>query len=263
MQAPLLLKPDAVPGLMQLLFNGPQAELLAGAAQMEAPERAYDVMAGVAIIPVRGMLVAQTDWLSDYFGWTGYDFVGACFAQAIEDPDVRAIALHIDSTGGMVSGCFDLADTLFAARGSKPVWAILDDVACSAAYALASAADKIVAPRTGVAGSIGVICIYPDISKMLEEFGVTMNMISFGEAKTDGYPYAPMSADARKRVQGMTDQLGEIFVSTVARHRGMTPKAVRDTEAQCFLADEAAEAGLIDAVMAPDAAFAALVASLD
>jgi hypothetical protein len=77
--------------------------------------------------------------LRPYSGMTGYDGIRQNFLTALEDPAVRAIVLDIDSPGGEVAGCFDLVDTIYAARGEKPIWAILDESAYSAAYAIASA----------------------------------------------------------------------------------------------------------------------------
>lgn len=108
------------------------------------------VLARVAIIPVRGSL--GSDWWSD----ARYGDIRVGFL-AIAADDVDAVVLDVDSPGGGAEGCFDLVDTIYAARGSKPIWAILSESAYSAAYALASAADRVIVPRTGGTGSIGVI----------------------------------------------------------------------------------------------------------
>jgi len=122
----------------------------------QARDTGYDVVEGIAIIPIQGTLVQKLGTLRPYSGMTGYDGIRACFLRALYDSEVKAICLDIDSPGGEVAGCFDLVDEIFAARGSKPVWAILSESAYSAAYALASAADKIIVPRTGGVGSVGV-----------------------------------------------------------------------------------------------------------
>jgi ClpP class serine protease len=113
-----------------------------------AEERAYEVAAGVAIIPICGTLVQKLGTLRPYSGMTGYDGIRANLSMALEDPAVEAIMLDIDSPGGEVAGCFDLVDAIYAARGTKPIWAILSESAYSAAYAIASAADHITVPWT-------------------------------------------------------------------------------------------------------------------
>jgi len=107
-----------------------------------ARERYYEIVAGVAVIPIAGTLVQKSGEMRPYSGMTGYDGIRLNFLQALADPEVEAIVLDIDSPGGEVSGCFDLVDTIFTARGMKPIRAILNEVAYSGAYAIASAADK-------------------------------------------------------------------------------------------------------------------------
>jgi signal peptide peptidase SppA len=225
-------------------------------------DKGYDLVGPVALIPVEGTLVQKTGTLRPYSGMTGYDGIRQNFFTALADPAVKAIALDIDSPGGEVAGCFDLVDALYAARGTKPVWAILDESACSAAYALASACDRITVPRSGVAGSIGVICLHVDWSKALEKEGIAVTFIQYGAAKSDGAPEKPLSAEALARFQGEIDRLGDLFVATVARNRGVDAASIRAQEARTFMGDEALMARLADEIAAPDQAFRALVASL-
>ncbi|WP_274371020.1 S49 family peptidase, partial [Morganella morganii] len=128
----------------------------------------YDVLEGIAIIPVYGTLVQKLGTLRPYSGMTGYDGIRRVFLTAINDPEVKGICLDIDSPGGEVAGCFDLVDLVYAERGKKPVYAILSENAFSAAYAIASAADKIYVPRTGGVGSVGVIVIHCDWSQHIK-----------------------------------------------------------------------------------------------
>jgi ClpP class serine protease len=167
--------------------------------------------------------------------------------------------LHINSPGGDVAGCFDLADAIYAARGTKPIWAILNESAYSAAYAIASAADKIAVPRTGGTGSIGCITLHADITGMLKDAGVRVTTVQYGARKSDGYPTSPMRGAALAGAQAIIDQMGELFVRTVARNRGLAHSTVRDFEAGIFLGRDGVAAGLADAVMSPDEAFLALM----
>lgn len=228
----------------------------------EVPDRYYDVVAGVAVIPINGTLVQKSGYMRPTCGMTGYDGIRANLSMALEDDGVRAIMLDIDSGGGEVAGCFDLVDAIYGARGRKPIWAVLSESAYSAAYAIASAADKIIVPRTGGTGSVGVICAHVDFSKALAKEGITVTMIHYGARKADGSEYAPLSDDALARFQADVDEMGELFVNTVARNRNLSAAKVRGTQATTFLGAAGVEIGFADAVMAPDEAFRSLLAEL-
>lgn len=233
-----------------------------------ADYRGYDVIDGVAVIPVEGTLVAKLGSLRPYSGMTGYDGIRANLLMALGDSAVRAIVFDIDSPGGEVSGCFDLVDTIHAARGRKPMWAILSDSAYSGAYAIASACDRITVPRTGGVGSIGVICMVADISRGLSDAGITVNIIRFGEHKAEANQFEPLTDGARRRLQAEIDVCGDIFAATVARNRGLPKAKIIGLKAECFpgvagARPGAVEVGLADQVMAPDEAFQALLDSLN
>lgn len=222
----------------------------------------YDVIAGVAAIPVCGTLVQKLGSARPYSGMTGYDGIRAAFLCAVEDPNVEAIVLDVDSPGGECAGMFALADEIYNARGEKPIWAILNEVAYSAAYALASAADHITVPCTGGTGSIGCVTAHVDFSKALDKAGMAVTLIQFGARKTDGYSEKPLSDEALSRAQANIDTIGEMFVDLVARNRGVSASSIRAMEAGSFLGDAGVRSGLADAVMTPDAAFRALLASI-
>ncbi len=253
----------------RMLLNRPLALHLDYAAALAAAwsedpgtrdtDRGFGLINGVAVIPVRGMLLpgdfAWGDWA------TGYDHIRRGMAAAVAATDVRGIALDINSPGGTVSGLFDLADAIHAARGPKPIHAILGDSAYSAAYAIASAADKVTVPRTGGTGSIGVIWMHVDESQALEQGGWAVTILTHGAQKADGAPQKPLSDGARTRIQSDIDAMGELFVKTVARNRNLDAASVRAMEAGTFLGDRGVRAGLADAVRAPDEAFRDLTAA--
>lgn len=222
----------------------------------------FDMVGEVAVIEVCGTLVQKLGTLRPYSGMTGYDGIRQNFLMALTDPAVKAIALDIDSPGGEVAGCFDLVDLIYRARGAKPIWAILHESAYSAAYAIASACDRIVVPRTGGTGSIGVICAHVDFSKALATGGIKVTFITYGDRKADGHSEIPLSPEALERFQADIDTMGELFVTTVARNRALAPDKIRGMQAATFMGGDGVTLGLADAVMAPDAAFRALIAEL-
>jgi signal peptide peptidase SppA len=223
------------------------------------PRGGYDVVAGVAIIQVCGTLVQKLGTLRPFSGMTGYDGIRQNFMTAMIDPEVKAIMLDIDSPGGEVSGCFDLVDTIYNSRGTKPIWSILNESAYSAGYAIASAADRICVPRTGGVGSIGVIWMHMDWSKALTTAGFKVTFITFGESKADGHPEIPLSGEALERFQSGINTMGELFVNTAARNRNISAKVIRDTQARTYMGAAGVSIGLADEVLAPDAAFMALL----
>lgn len=235
-------------------FDGPTDE--------PAERRGYDVVSGVAVIPVQGTLVQKLGTLRPYSGMTGYDGIRANLSMAMEDDEVRAIVLDCDSPGGEVAGCFDLVDSIYSARGTKPMWSILTENAYSACYAIASATDRIVVPRTGGTGSVGVICAIVDFSKMLSEAGIVVELITYGDRKADGNPYNPLSKEARARFQTDVDSMGDLFVETTARNRGMKASQVKATQAATYMGASGVDVGFADACMAPSEAFRTLLDEL-
>ncbi|WP_241300490.1 S49 family peptidase [Burkholderia stabilis] len=232
-----------------------------GASQQVA-ETPYDLEQGVAVIDVSGTLVQRSSNLRPYSGMLGYNAIRHNFIEALDDKDVKAIVLSIDSPGGEVAGCFDLADLIYESRSVKPTLAILNECAYSAAYALASACEQITVPRTGGTGSVGVICMHLDQSKAIDKAGLTVTIIKYGDRKADGNQFSPLTKEALDRFQADVDEMGELFVATVARNRNLSADVVRKTQATTFLGAAGVEIGFADAVMAPDEAFRSLLAEL-
>lgn len=222
-------------------------------------DNGYDVVQGVAVIPVTGTLVAKLGSVRPWSGMTGYDSIRGALSIALADPDVKAIAFDMESPGGEVAGCFDLVDAIYGARGEKPMWSILSEAAYSACYALASATDRIIVPRTGGTGSVGVICACVDFSRAMDKAGIQVELITFGDRKADGSEYRPLSKEARARFQADVDKMGNLFVDTVARNRGLDRAEVRNTEASTFMGADGVEIGFADEVLAPNDAFRALL----
>jgi ClpP class serine protease len=235
-------------------------------APQESRDPGYDLFNGLAVIPIAGTLVQKRASLRPYSGMTGYNGIRQAFLTAIADPEVKSIAFDINSGGGEVAGCFDLVDTIYAARGEKPIAAILTESAYSAAYAIASSVDpgRIFVPRTGGTGSVAVICAILDASKALEKAGLKVNFITSDSAdrKTDGRPEIPLSDEAYAAIKEEIDEMGVIFRETVARNRGITTADVLELKAGTFMGRRGVEMKLADAVAAPDHAFADLLAEI-
>lgn len=274
--------------LAQSLFNTPvalnegQAHLLAalvesqgmGAALQQAlyddgdvvqpsarrGDAGYDMLGDCALIQATGLLVHKSGMLRPCWGICGYDGLRQAFLTAQHDAAVERIAVLYNSPGGAVSGVFDLADTMFETRGVKPVWAILDESAQSSAYALASAADKVIVPRTGAVGSIGVYIMHVDVSEALAKAGIKVTFVKKGELKVDGKSEIPLTDRAIADMQAAVNKSGALFDELVARNRRIAVERVTGFEGVSFMGEDGVAAGLADAVMSPAAAFQALLA---
>lgn len=211
----------------------------------------YPVVDGIAVIEISGVLIHRGGWIGQSSGQTSYEGIAAQIEAAARDPLVRAVALEIDSYGGEVAGVFDLADQIRALCRNKPVWAFVAEHAFSAGYALASQADRILLPRTGAVGSIGVVVMHADLSGQLDQDGVRVTLIHSGKHKVDGNPYEPLPENVRDDIQREIDVLRFLFSETVAAGRAgrLSQEAALATEAATFRGTDAVTAGLADEVI--------------
>lgn len=259
---PLLIDPlrvDLVSSTLSHLATSPEGSKLLSASMNKAahgdfwadgddsPWRPYTVHEGVLQIPVQGVLINR---FSYSFGtWvTGYQYIERALARGLDDMNVSAIALIVNSPGGMVAGCFELADKIFDGRKRKPIRAFAADHAYSAAFALSSSAREIVVTRSGGTGSVGVVTAHVDWSKALEREGIKVTFVFAGDHKVDGNPYESLPESVKARMQGRIDRIYGVFTSTVARNRGMEESAVIDTKALTYDAEDSIEVGFADRI---------------
>lgn len=226
----------------------------------ERSDRGYRVVDGVAVISAMGGLVHRTKLAADSSLLIGYNDLAADLEDALAKADVHAIALVFDSPGGEVSGAFELAERIYAARGHKPMVAVADGMAASAAYLAASAADEVVVSATSYVGSIGVVMRHVDFSRALANDGIAVSHIFAGEHKIDGNPYQPLPDAVRNALQADIEGLYQMFVQAVAKHRGLDEQAVRDTRAGVYRGVAAVAARLADRIGTVDAVVAELAA---
>lgn len=227
----------------------------------QSKSKPYRMNGSVAVIPITGTLLHRFNWAYSFA--TGYDYVRAVFDMALMDDDVEGVVFDVHSGGGQVDGAFELADHIFENRGVKPSKAIINSHAYSAAYLVGSAAGQMSVPKTGGAGSIGVVTMHTDMSKFLDNVGVKFTFIHAGKHKVDGNPYEALPDSVRARFQSKIDESYGMFVDAVARYRGLDVGVVRGTEAATLSAKEAVDLKLVDAVASPDEAMTAFVASLN
>ncbi len=150
----------------------------------------------IAIIPIHGILTKKPGAFDDMLGMTSYEKIHEQIEKALVDEKVETILLDIDSPGGEVSGIFDLADFIYEARKleKKKIVAIANDDAYSAAYAIASSAEKVLVTRTSGVGSIGVIASHIDQSAFDQSQGIKYTTVFAGSRKNDLNPHEPITS---------------------------------------------------------------------
>lgn len=204
----------------------------------------------VAVLPLMGTVAKRLNMLSEFSGGFSIESWQRSFRAAVNDPDVSAILVQIDSPGGSVYGVQELSDEIFAAREQKRIVAIADDLAASAAYWIGSAATEFVVTPSGEVGSIGVVAMHVDYSKALETEGVAVTYIHAGENKVEGNPYEPLGEDAKAFQQSRVDDYYRAFTKAVARNRGTTVAEVNKSfgQGRVFGADHAKSVGMVDKI---------------
>ncbi|MFN4342882.1 MAG: S49 family peptidase [Azonexus sp.] len=211
---------------------------------------------GIAVIPVVGTLIRRSMGIEAASGLMSYGEIEARLDAALADPQVAGILLDLDSPGGEASGVFELAERIRAACTIKPIWAHANDAAYSAAFAIAAACQRLTLSQTAGVGSIGVIALHVDQSVKDAKDGFSYTAVFAGGRKNDFSPHAPLSPQAASALQAEVDRLYDLFVTQVARMRGLDAEVVRATEAAVFYGEQAVTVGLADAVLPLDQVFA-------
>jgi len=210
--------------------------------------RPYAVQEGVAVVDVAGVLANEPSLVDAIlFGATAYGEILEEVEQAIADSEVRAVLLRVNSPGGDSENAFETAAALAELARQKPIWAVADNSMFSAAYLLATAAERIYVPEfTGGVGSIGIYAEHLDWSEYNRKLGVKVTYIAEGEGKTDGNPNEPLSESARAALEAEVTRLYGLFVEAVARRRALTEQAIRQLGAALKYGPDALAAGLAD-----------------
>lgn len=229
-------------------------------------DKVFHLDHGIAVIPIVGTLLHKFGWLDPVSGMTGYDGILRKLRAALADNDVKAIWLDIDSPGGECAGLFatvrEIGENAKAGSGTKPIWAYCNEMACSAAYAIASVCDKVYAPREAMIGSIGAVIMHADFSRRMEADGIRVTIIRGGERKARGNAYEELDDETLFQLQDAVEKTRREFAQYVAVGRNINVLKVLDTEANWFDGEKAYEIGLIDGIMDETEAWNSLVDQL-
>lgn len=217
----------------------------------DSTEHFFDVVDGVAVIPVNGVLAKRMNLFSRISGGASSQLIQRDFLDAMADESVKAIILHMDTPGGAVDGTAELAKTIFDARGDKPIVALVDGLMASAGVWIGTAADRVLITNlTDIVGSIGVVTQHVDVSERERKMGIKVTEIYSGKFKCIASDHEPLSEEGREVIQAHLDYIYTIFVETVAEHRGTTVDNVlaNMADGRQFIGQQAIDAGLVDGV---------------
>lgn len=206
---------------------------------------------GVATIPIHGVIAhraAAVGRISSRVG-TSVEGIRADLQYALDNPDVQAIVLDVDSPGGSVAGIDDLAAEIRAARSVKPIVAHTDALMASAAYWLASQANKIVATRSAAVGSIGVIASFVDTHRAMANDGYDPVVVKSVPGKGGTQSNGTLSDADRADIQREVDAYHGLFIESVAAGRGISIDAAKTLgDGKVYLGADAEARGLVDAI---------------
>jgi signal peptide peptidase SppA len=256
--APMAMRPDAIQALATRIialddFEEPP-ELVAEihkqppvAKESKVP-RLRKVQGGVAVVPVNGTIAQHRG--SDYWGGVFSEELVSMVSRMVDTPNIGAVVLSFDSPGGIVYGVPEAAQAIREMSQIKPIYGYVKAEAASAAYWLAANTTKLFAQPSTAVGSIGVWMMHIDASKMLEDAGVSISLISAGKYKVEGHPFGPLEDEARAEFQGSVDRYYSDFVDGVATGRNVSSGTVRNDfgEGRMIDATRSKSLGMIDGI---------------
>ena len=201
-------------------------------------------------IDVTGTLVAKHDDFNACMGFTSYEKLYSQFEKQVS-MGIEKVVLNVDSGGGSAFSCFEMASQVkdLAVANNIPIYAYVDGLSASAAYAWSSIADEIVARPDSEIGSVGVVVQLVNNSKMLENKGITRKFITYGENKV---PFDDSGEFTNKFIQSIQEKVNKTgiqFNKFIARNRNMQVEDVIATQAEVFDTEDALKVGFIDKIM--------------
>lgn len=220
-------------------------------AKQAAGRAVRGVRGTVGVIGVHGPIEQRMSSELIKLGGTSTEEVSIALDALLAAKEVGAIVLHVDSPGGGVYGIEELSDKIYAARAQKPLYAIADSMACSAAYWIASAAETLAVTPGGDVGSVGVFCVHLDQSVAMEMEGVRPTVVTAGKYKAEFLPLRPLGTESVTYLQETVDYIYDKFLAALKRNRGVSLDHVRREfgQGRAVNAGRARDAKMADKVM--------------
>lgn len=227
-------------------------------------EKPRPARGAVAVVPLWGVLVPHAGMMVDVSTeGTGLDAWGAMFDEAVADPDVATVVIHVNSPGGSTAGVTETAKKVRDARSQKRIVAVADGLAASAAYMIATQAETLIVTPSGQVGAVHCYAVHEDISAMLEREGVKLTLIAEpDEGSAEITDFLPLSDENRAHMQDVVRQFYETGVRDIAKGRGVSPSTVEASfgRGRVLTARDALATGMVDEIASFEDALARIVA---
>jgi len=221
-------------------------------SDVAGPDKRYQVIDNVAVIPIQGVIAKRMNLFSRISGGVSTQLIGQDIKEVLSDDGITGIILYIDSPGGTVDGTQELVDTIYEGREVKPIVAFSDGMLASGAYWIASSAHEIyISTDTAFVGSIGVVVTHVDYSEYEKKLGIKTTEVYSGKYKRIVSEHKPLSKEGEQTLKDVTDYIYTVFVDSVARNRGTDAETVlKDmADGRDFIGQQAVNAGLVDGIM--------------
>lgn len=243
---PWMITPEALRMMLEIL----DARMSGQVVDFDAPEAsplAYRV-GSVGVLNLSGPIFPKANMMTEMSGATSLQQFRTEFHQMLNDPAVHSIVLDVDSPGGLSDMVDEMASEIYAATEIKPIASVANTAANSAAYYLASQANKMFVTPSGQVGSIGTFVVHTDESKAREDAGVKQTVIKAGRFKA--IPMEPLTAESHDHLQNFVNQTNDKFVSAVAKGRNVDEQYVRENfgDGGVVSPDHALEHGMVDGI---------------
>lgn len=224
-----------------------QNTVLLNALFSQAKQKAAAVQNGVAVINIESPIYRKSSW---WLGGITHKEIKAEIQKAMDNEEVKAIFYNIYSPGGSVAGTQELATFIKEASSKKPSCAFVDGMCCSAAYWLASATGKIYATESAELGSIGVVLMHRDYSKVYEKWGVQYTYITAGSKKSVGASEIPLSDEDKEYLQNQVNGIYDVFLENISQNMGLDlNKKTEWADGRVFLGKDAVNLGLVSKIV--------------
>lgn len=273
-ERPWAILPGALEAIMEILAMNELGERSQDEIQ-EAIEAARQRSGGdretttlrvgtTAIVPIYGVIMPRASMFEVSQSGTSLETLRSELDELVRDEDVRSIVLDVNSPGGSTELLTETASEIRAMRDRKPIIAVSNAMAASAAYHLAAQASELFVTPSGMLGSVGVYATHQDLSAKQEQAGIKTTFIQAGKRKTEGNPFEPLSEEAKKQIQALVDEHYRVMVGDIAAGRRVAEGTVRGEtfgEGRVFHAHDAVRRGMADGVQTFDETVSTVLAT--
>ena len=257
---PWVIHPDSLNNILSIMDRKLAGETIDTSEFAFGPQPSELLTTGdepvtpVGVLNITGPIFPKANMMTQMSGATSIEKLQSDFRQMVSNDAIKSIVLNIDSPGGMSDLIMEMGDEIFSARGQKPIVAVANTTAASAAYWLGSQAEQFFVTPSGQVGSVGVYTVHQDKSAQQEKEGISTTMISAGKYKVEGSPFGPLSDDAKEHMQERVNETYSEFISAVARGRGTSEDVVKEAygDGRTYRAKTALAMNMVDGVQTLD-----------